>query len=375
MNDIDSLVAALRARPGDLRARKMLGDAYRAAGKPEDAAREYKALVGAYAAQGLVFRAIAACKSVLDVAPGDDEAARTLAELYAKRSAGKESAELPKALSAALIAPDDDSAEGPPISLPSGEAVLVEPPPMPADAGDDEEVIDVTALAAALTPLPQGAVRLERPAAVPLFSGLAPDSFTALVHGMSAWEAEPGAIIVGEGDAGDSVFVVVRGQVKVERGGVVLATLGADSFFGEMALLSRHARAATVSAVGTAQLLEIPRAVLEGLVDADPGVAVALDAFCRARLLENLARTSPLLRELPPSVVDGALGQFATKKVPAGERLIEEGAAGPGLFVVLAGALDVVATSGLGQTRVKQLGPGDVFGEMSLLSGDAATAS
>ena len=68
----------------------------------------------------------------------------------------------------------------------------------------------VHAIAAALTPLAQGAVRLERPPAVPLFSGLSMASFQALVTKLSAWEAEPGALIIGEGEESDSVFVVVR---------------------------------------------------------------------------------------------------------------------------------------------------------------------
>ena len=93
-------------------------------------------------------------------------------------------------------------------------------------------------------------MRPERPLDIPLFSGLPPDGFRALVERLSAWEADDGALIVAEGEQADSVYVVVRGAVRVERGDAVLATLPPGSFFGEMALLSRHPRVASVHAVG-----------------------------------------------------------------------------------------------------------------------------
>jgi CRP-like cAMP-binding protein len=81
------------------------------------------------------------------------------------------------------------------------------------------------------------------------------------------------------------------------------------------------------------------------------------------------------LRELPLDVVKGALAQFDSKRVTTGDVVLEEGATGHGLYVVLSGALDVVAKGELGQVRLKTLGAGDVFGEMSLLSGEPASAS
>ncbi len=369
---IEELFDALERRPGDLRARRRLGDAFRSANKLDEAVEQYQALVGAYAAQGLLFRAIAACKLILELRPDDDQTSHTLAELYGRRTAGKESAELSGPMSAALVSDDSD-----PVSIPDG-AVVMMPPPLPPDA-DDDEVVDVSALAAALTPLPEGAVRLERPPAVPLFSGLSPASFQQVVKRLTAWEADADAVIVGEGEESDGVFVVVRGRVRVERQGVVLATLGPDSFFGEMALLSKKPRAATVIAEVKTELLEIPKDVLTDLVADDPGVAQALDHFNRARLLENLSHVSPLLQELPRDVVDGALAAFGGKRAAAGNKLVEEGGEGPGLFVVLSGELDVTGAGTKGapgmQMRLKRLGPGDVFGEMSLLSGAPASAS
>lgn len=372
------LWAALDERPGDLRARRSLGDLYRSAGEIDGAVAQYQALVGAYAAQGLLFRAIAACKLVLELRPDDDEASRVLADLYARRTVGRESAELSPALAGALpgIPGGDDVLEADDILEADAAGLEVLPPPVPED---EDDVVDVDALAGALTPLPEGRVRIERPPAVPLFSGLSTTSFEELLRELRAWEAEPGAIIVGEGEEGDSVYVVVRGRVRVERGrdGAtdVLARLGPDSFFGEVALLSNKPRAASVVAEERTELLEISRSVFERLAERDPTVAQALEAFARARLLENLGRTSPLFQDLPDDVVRAALATFHNERASAGQVLVEAGGPGRGLFVVLHGECDVMGRSELGAVRLKRLGPGDVFGEMSLLSGDPTSAS
>lgn len=371
---VQTLLRRLDDVPGDLRARRQLGDAFKKAGRYEEAVAQYQALAGGYAAQGLLFKAIAACKLILELVPDHEETSHSLAALYARRSAGSESAELSPEMSLALADAEDVEALDP-ISVPDSEVVSL-PPPLP----DDEDIVDVTALAASLTLLPQGAVRLERPPAVPLFSGLSPTSFATLVHKLDAWEAEPDALIVGEGEEGETVFVVVRGRVRIERlladgSSAVLAHLGPDSFFGEMALLSKRPRAASAIAEGKTELLEISRAVLEELARHDPSVTVALESFCKARLLENFARTSPLLTDLPKTVVDAALATFDARRARGGEVLVEEGKPGPGLFLLLQGEVDVSARTGLGSVRMKRLAPGDLFGEMSLLGGGAATAS
>lgn len=391
----EALWATLDERPGDLRARRSLGDLYRAAGEIDEAVSQYQALVGAFAAQGLLFRAIAACKLVLELRPDDDDAARALADLYARRTAGKESAELPAALGAALTPPEDGRGEG---QVGDGSAVLeadaagimvvaVAAPPLPPpddepehehDEGD-ADVVDLDALAGAMTPLPEGGVLVERPPAVPLFSGLSTSSFRELLRELRAWEAEPAAVIVGEGEESDSVYVVVRGKVRVERGrdgeATVLAHLGPDSFFGEMALVSRRPRAASVIAEERTELLEIPREVFDRLAARDASVHQALEGFARTRLLENLGRTSPLFQGLPDDVLRDTLASFHGERVGAGAVVVERGTAGRGLFVILQGECDVVGRSELGEVRLKRLGPGDVFGEMSLVSGEPTSAS
>jgi len=80
---------------------------------------------------------------------------------------------------------------------------------------------------------------------------------------------EPGEIVFHEGDLGDSVYVIESGQcdvVREENGGpIVLATLQAGDYFGEMAVLSDKTRNASIACKTTMDVLLIPKGDFEKL--------------------------------------------------------------------------------------------------------------
>jgi CRP/FNR family transcriptional regulator/CRP/FNR family cyclic AMP-dependent transcriptional regulator len=95
-------------------------------------------------------------------------------------------------------------------------------------------------------------------------------------------------IILAE-DAGDSLFIIFRGQVKVsiinEDGReVILAMLGPGDFFGEMSLLDGKPRSANVIATEETELLTLFRSDFLHLVERLPEVAVKVIAALTARL-------------------------------------------------------------------------------------------
>lgn len=96
-----------------------------------------------------------------------------------------------------------------------------------------------------------------------------------------------GERILGEGEPGDSLFLIDRGEVEVSKrlGGVrrVLARLGAGQFFGEMALLTGESRAASVTAVGDVDLFMLDKAGFERVLARNPAVAVDISAILAAR--------------------------------------------------------------------------------------------
>ena len=118
--------------------------------------------------------------------------------------------------------------------------------------------------------------------ASPLFNGLTEDELLALVRGLELRTLEPGDIVLTEGEAGQSVFLVATGRVKVfmrNRSGqdVLLRPLGEGAFFGEISALSGRARTATVTAAAPCALLELDRSALDTITRAHPRVREILE--------------------------------------------------------------------------------------------------
>jgi len=68
-------------------------------------------------------------------------------------------------------------------------------------------------------------------------------------------------------------------------------------------------------------------------------------------------------------------GWFETRIFRAGERVVTEGERGDAAYIIEAGHLDVFKNIQGEQVLVRRLGPGDVFGETAVLTGEARTAS
>ena len=101
-----------------------------------------------------------------------------------------------------------------------------------------------------------------------------------------------GTTILTEGDEGNTMYVILTGTARVSRGGRKLATAGPGDSFGELALLSKGPRTATVVAMSDMEVAIITRRQLSGLLEAAPGFA--------KKLLESLA---DIVRELDKKVV------------------------------------------------------------------------
>src|SRR5213079_1733466 len=83
---------------------------------------------------------------------------------------------------------------------------------------------------------------------VPLFAEAGLDDLVAVDHALASETYLAGEAIVTEGEAGDRLCIVYRGEVLVRKGGRLLAQLGPGDFFGEMSLFDAEPRSATVTA-------------------------------------------------------------------------------------------------------------------------------
>ena len=118
------------------------------------------------------------------------------------------------------------------------------------------------------------AVAAGRLAAVDLFSSLTQEARHALALSGDEHLFAAGETIVHQGAAGDSMFVILSGRVRVsiDPAGQEVAVIPAGGFFGEMSMLTGDARTATVKAIEDAVVLEISAADFRALAEVNPGL-------------------------------------------------------------------------------------------------------
>ena len=110
---------------------------------------------------------------------------------------------------------------------------------------------------------------------VPFFEDLTPEDLARIAKIGERRRFEAGSAIVTKDEAGGGLFVVLDGTAQVETGGLV-HTLHPGSFFGEMALLARRPRSATVTAVEPVEVLAIEATYFRPFLIKNPSVAVTI---------------------------------------------------------------------------------------------------
>lgn len=86
----------------------------------------------------------------------------------------------------------------------------------------------------------------------------------------------PGESLLEEGDDSDAMYVVLSGRVAVRKGGERVTTLGPGAHVGELALIDRAPRSATVRALEPSRVLVLERVQLYELVKHEPELSVRL---------------------------------------------------------------------------------------------------
>ncbi len=127
---------------------------------------------------------------------------------------------------------------------------------------------------------------------VPLFATCSRRDLTQVARRTEDVEVPAGRELVREGGLGHEFFVILTGRAKVVRRGRKVASLGPGDWFGELALLDRSPRNASVIAETEMEVAVIAQRDFAGLVDELPGFARKLLAAMAARLREADARST-----------------------------------------------------------------------------------
>jgi voltage-gated potassium channel len=124
-------------------------------------------------------------------------------------------------------------------------------------------------------------------AKVPLFSELNAAEIADIMQLLRAQRVEAGAIVVRRGEPGHSMYFIAAGEVEIELPHE-RARLGVGHFFGEIAVLQRTRRSATVRALTPTSLLVLDAADLHALMERDPRIAERVQDMARGRLQREL---------------------------------------------------------------------------------------
>lgn len=251
--------------PFHINAHVKLGKLYAQMGDNESAINEYAIAAIQHTHNGSLVKAIAVNKMIIDLDPGRKDALARMGYLYFQRGAV-------------------------PGFLPQ------EPPPV--SVSEAERVERTESLAQRIDEFQQD---LEH---VPLFKYFDVAELQKIAEFLSLVNVKKGTMIIKEGDSGDCMYLIKSGEVGVyttlmikeeesdlpetDQEQLHLATLKANDFFGEQALVTDEPRTASVVALTDVQLLRFSKPDLEAIVKSYPRVGTLLRKYHQQRTSDTI---------------------------------------------------------------------------------------
>ena len=125
----------------------------------------------------------------------------------------------------------------------------------------------------------------------PLFEGLSDQELQQLMDMAKPVSLRAGETLMKQGEPGDSAYVVMKGAFEIQKQSgqslIKIDVRNPGDVVGEMALLSRTPRSATVVSITDSETLRIPQEAFERLLSSSPSAAMAVLHWVMARLSQN----------------------------------------------------------------------------------------
>jgi hypothetical protein len=287
---VDLLMSQFREGSRDPRLRIQLADVLVLEGKGPKAVPILIGVADEFAREGFAAKAIAVLKKIEKLAPGRSDVEQRLAGLIKQRhdeppTLGARLKTLPELgideIGYEPSARDAEAAQPVTAEEPAALAELpglaVEPVPGDDDASEFAGLLELDEEAPAEAPLKS-----------PLFTDFTEEELVAVIHGLRLLSFDPGDIILTEGEAGDSLFVLTTGFVKAfvrNPAGrhIQVREISEGDFFGEISILTGKPRTATITAGSHCELLELDRPTLDAISKSHPHVLQVLQDFYEQR--------------------------------------------------------------------------------------------
>lgn len=216
------------------------------------------------------------------------------------------------------------------------------------------------------------------------FGALDEGTRAGLAAAMRAQLVAPGEVLLRQGDVGDALFVVGRGQLLVrlrrdDGSDAVIDTVASGDVIGEMQLVVGGTASATVLAASEALVFRLQRADFEALCGTTPALLDTLTHIAARHLQRRqLLAVLPAMFGALDAADQAALErQVSWRTLHRGEVLFRKGDRGDAWYVVTSGRLAVVEPAHNGQPErlLSEVGRGEGIGEMALLTGQPRAAT
>ncbi len=208
---------------------------------------------------------------------------------------------------------------------------------------------------------------------IPLFSELNEEELRLLLKNVRMKTFPTDALICREGEEGDSLLVITRGEVAITKQTakgkeVWIRNLGEGDFFGEFGFFTDQRRHANVTALTECDVLEINRDELNGMIKRHPHIKEVLQDFFRQRVLDLFLACSPLFSTLASGEREALFKRFRLRKVPEKTILFRGGDPSDSLFMIKSGEVEIYTENRQGKRAVlAALKSGNFFGEIGVL--------
>jgi CRP/FNR family transcriptional regulator, cyclic AMP receptor protein len=171
------------------------------------------------------------------------------------------------------------------------------------------------------------------------------------------------------------IYLLLEGEVGILAGDEPIATVRSGEIFGEMASMGQTPRSASAVAAGDCRVIGLDDAQFQAALGRNPGFALMLISIMSSRLRDTIAslgdaapaddgwREAAALDKQLLADLAQVLGPAARFRYEAGKIIMREGHVGVALYAVLEGRVAIR----IGDSIVEKLGPGGLFGEMSLV--------